>query len=191
LLKEEKKLPRHLHVPLQSGSTPILNAMRRKYTRESFTSLIRDITTAIPEMTYTTDVMVGFPGESEKDFNQTISLMNEVKFIEAFMYYFNPREGIKAVEMENQVPIEIRLERLNRLIENQRALTRTYKESRCFDTIELMVEKKAKKNKDHYLGRSEHNEMIVFEPTSTLTNGDIVRVQLNGLVGNTYKGKQI
>ncbi len=145
LLREEKRLPRHLHVPLQSGSTKILTSMRRKYSRESFLSLISDITTAVPEMTYTTDVMVGFPGESEEDFQETLSLMNEVKFIEAFMYYFNPREGTKAVEMENQVPIEIRLERLNRLIENQRALTKSHKESRCLDSVELMVEGKAKK----------------------------------------------
>jgi tRNA-2-methylthio-N6-dimethylallyladenosine synthase len=191
LLREEKRLPRHLHVPLQSGSTKILTSMRRKYSRESFLSLISDITTAVPEMTYTTDVMVGFPGESEEDFQETLSLMNEVKFIEAFMYYFNPREGTKAVEMENQVPIEIRLERLNRLIENQRALTKSHKESRCFDSVELMVEGKAKKNKNHYLGRSEHSEMIVFEPLQPLNNGDIVNVQLQGLVGNTYKGTQI
>ena len=191
LLKEEQKLPRHLHVPLQSGSTNILTAMRRKYTRESFLSLITDISTAIPQMTYTTDVMVGFPGETEEDFNQTISLINEVGFIEAFMYYFNPREGTKAVEMKEQVPIAVRLERLNRLIENQRALTKLHKEARCFDKVELMVEGKAKKNKDHYLGRSEHNEMIVFEPITPLIKGDLIHVQLEGLVGNTYKGKQI
>ncbi len=191
LFKNEKKLPHHLHIPLQSGSTKILTSMRRKYTRESFLSLINDISEAVPEMTYTTDVMVGFPGESEEDFNQTLSLMNEVKFIESFMYYFNPREGTKAVEMEDQVPIEVRLERLNRLIENQRALTKTYKEGRCFDKVELLVEGRAKKNKEHYLGRSEHNEMIVFEPRRQLEIGDFVDVQLEGLVGNTYKGKQV
>lgn len=191
LIAKEEKLPHHLHIPLQSGSTKILTAMRRKYTRDSFLALISDITRAIPDMTYTTDVMVGFPGETEDDFNETLSVINEVKFIEAFMYYFNPREGTKAVEMSHQVPIAIRMERLNRLIENQRALTKEHKLKRCNDTVELLVEGKAKKNKEHYLGRSEHNEMIVFEPKKPLQNGEVVTVALSGLVGNTYKGTQI
>ena len=191
LIAKEEKLPHHLHVPMQSGSTNILTAMRRKYTRESFMTLIYDIKAAIPDITFTTDVMVGFPGESEEDYELTLSAMNEIKFIEAFMYYFNPREGTKAVTMENQIPIEVKMARLSKLIENQRALTRTYKEGRAHDTVELLVESVSKKNKEHYLGRSEHDEMIVFEPNSPITIGDEVMVQLEGLVGNTYKGRQI
>ncbi len=191
LISQEDKLPHHLHIPLQSGSTKILTSMRRKYSRESYLSLINDISTAIPDMTYTTDVMVGFPGEEEEDFLETLSLINEVKFIEAFMYYFNPREGTKAVTMENQVPIATRLERLNRLIDNQRNLTKKHKQERCFDELELLVEGMAKKNKSQGLGRSEHNEMIVFNPIGELNKGDIVRVKLSGLEGNTFKGNQI
>ena len=191
LLGQEKKLPHHLHVPMQSGSTRILDAMRRKYTRESFLSLIEDIKKAVPDMTFTTDVMVGFPGETEDDFLQTLSAMNEIGFIEAFMYYFNPREGTKAVDMEPQVPVDIRLERLNRLIKNQRVLTRSYKEQHCHDIVEVLVESLSKKNENQYLGRSQHSEMVVFEPKGQLIAGDEVQVQLKKISGNTYTGIQL
>ncbi len=191
LISEKKQLPNHVHLPMQSGSTSVLQAMGRKYTREGYLSLVDQMKTKIDGITFTSDIMVGFPGESDSDFNDTISLMNEVGFIESFMYYFNPREGTKAVEMENQVPIAIRMERLKQLIENQRRLSRLRKESHAVSVETVIVEGPSKKDPSQYLAHSAHDEMVVFSTKHILSPGDVVKVRTTGLNGNTYTGEQI
>jgi tRNA-2-methylthio-N6-dimethylallyladenosine synthase len=160
--------------------------MHRRYSRERYLQLIGDLKTAVPQITFTTDVMVGFPGETEKDFSDTLSLMQDVRFLEAFMYYFNPREGTKAVDMPDQIPTEIRMQRLQKLIDLQRSITHEEKKKRCKGQHLVLVEQISKKNEFQYLGRTEHDEMVVFEPKSTIAIGDFVSVELQGLVGNTF-----
>ncbi len=191
LIGEKSSIPAHVHLPLQSGSSAVLKAMGRKYDREGYLELVRSMKTQIDGITFTSDVMVGFPGESEKDFEDTVSLMNEVGFIESFTYYFNPREGTKAVSMDNQVPIEERMRRLTRLIENQRRLTRAHKESHTTGMETVITDGISKKDPSMMLGHTEHDEMIVFTPSEKLTVGTVVQVNKNGLLGNTYTGEQI
>lgn len=191
VIAQEPAVAKHLHVPLQSGSSRILEMMRRRYSRERYLQLMGDLRTAVPEITFTTDVMVGFPGETEDDFHQTLSLMEEVRFLEAFMYYFNPREGTKAVDLPDQIPTEIRMRRLQELIDLQRSITHEEKQRRCSGRHVVLVEQISKKNANQYLGRTEHDEMVVFEPKTDISIGDFIAVELHGLVGNTFTANHL
>ena len=123
VIASEPKVARHLHIPAQSGSTEVLKLMNRKYSRQRYLELVYALKNKVSDLTLTTDVMVGFPGETEQDFQQTLDMMKEVQFLEAFMYYFNPREGTKAVTMAGQLPSEVRMSRLQQLIDLQRSIT--------------------------------------------------------------------
>jgi len=186
VIAQEPAVAKHLHIPAQSGSTRILEIMNRRYTRERYLALIDDLRSANSRITFTTDVMVGFPGEREQDFQDTLSLMQQVQFLEAFMYYFNPREGTKAVELPDQIPPEVRMERLQQLISMQRDITHTKKIERCTGDTTVLVEQVSKKNTEEYLGRNEHDEMVVFKPKEPVSIGEFVSVSLRSLVGNTF-----
>ncbi|HCS35113.1 MAG TPA: tRNA (N6-isopentenyl adenosine(37)-C2)-methylthiotransferase MiaB [Sphaerochaeta sp.] len=190
VIAQEQAVAKHLHVPAQSGSTRILQLMNRKYTRESYLQLIGNLREAVGGITFTTDVMVGFPGETEDDFHQTLSLMREVRFLEAFMYYFNPREGTKAVSMPDQLSSEVRMARLQELINLQRSISHEEKIARCTGTVEVLVEQISKRNEHEYLSRTEHDEMVVFQPVSPVRVGDFVNVALTGMVGSTFTATQ-
>ncbi len=191
VIATEKRVAKHLHIPLQSGSSRILELMNRKYSREDYLRLINKIKSSHNEITLTTDVMVGFPSETEEEFLQTLSLMEEVQFLEAFMYYFNPREGTKAVTMDKQVPSELRMERLQRLIDFQRGMTTKIKSSRVGRVTEILVEGISKKDDKMLLGRTQSDEMVVFNPISEIKVGDFVKVELAHLAGNTYLANQL
>ncbi|MGI6432893.1 MAG: MiaB/RimO family radical SAM methylthiotransferase [Sphaerochaetaceae bacterium] len=184
-------IAKHLHIPLQSGSTRILELMNRRYTAESYLKLLESIRKTDPTVTFTTDVMVGFPQESEDDYQQTLDVMTEVQFLEAFMYYFNPREGTKAVSMDGQIPSEIRMQRLQQLIDTQRSISASLKQKRCNRVVEVLVESVSKKSSEEYLGRTEHAEMVVFKPQAGVAIGDFVQVELSNVVGNTYTATQL
>ncbi|MDD3942374.1 MAG: tRNA (N6-isopentenyl adenosine(37)-C2)-methylthiotransferase MiaB [Sphaerochaetaceae bacterium] len=191
VIAREPAVAKHLHIPVQSGSSKILGLMNRRYDRERYVQLISKLRSAVLTVTLTTDVMVGFPGESEEDFLQTLSLMEEIRFLEAFMYYFNPREGTKAVEMPDQLPAEVRMERLQRLITLQRSITHAHKMQRCAGKTEVLVEQVSKRSATEYLGRTEHDEMVVFKPRANVAVGEFVPVALQGLVGNTYNAEHL
>jgi tRNA-2-methylthio-N6-dimethylallyladenosine synthase len=121
---QRPKLCRHIHLPVQSGSTRILDLMNRKYTRETYLQRIEAIKDKIPYADISTDVMVGFPGETDKDFEETMSLFDQVRFTSAFMFAYSGREGTEAAKMDDDVPVSIKKERLNRLISLQTAITK-------------------------------------------------------------------
>ncbi|MFA6822090.1 MAG: tRNA (N6-isopentenyl adenosine(37)-C2)-methylthiotransferase MiaB [Sphaerochaetaceae bacterium] len=188
VIASERSIARHLHIPAQSGSTRVLEAMNRCYTREQYLALIGELRAKVPHLTLTTDVMVGFPSESEAEFRETLSLMEEVAFLEAFMYYFNPREGTAAASFSGQLSSAIKMGRLQELIDLQRSITKQYKEERCHGEVEVLVEQVSKRSAKELLGRTEHGEMVAFEPAQPLSIGEFTTVTLTGLVGNTYKG---
>ncbi|MCK5148214.1 tRNA (N6-isopentenyl adenosine(37)-C2)-methylthiotransferase MiaB, partial [bacterium] len=115
VMAAESNICRHIHLPLQAGSDSILKAMNRKYTQAHYLDLIKAIRSRMPDAGITTDIMTGFPGETDADFNETIKVVEEVKYDDAFTYHFSPREGTQAAEMPDQIPKEIRLERLDQL----------------------------------------------------------------------------
>lgn len=192
VIANETRVAKHLHVPMQSGSTRILGLMNRRYTREHYLDLISKISGRIPEMTYAVDVMVGFPGETEEDFQQTLSAMAEVGYIEAYMYYWNPREGTRACSMEGQIPEKDRQQRLQRLIDWQLDNAAKIKAGRAHGIQRVLVTQVSRDNARQMLGRNEHGEMVAFDvdPANMPEVGDMVDVEFLLLNGNTYTGRQ-
>lgn len=183
------RVARHYHIPLQSGSDRILRLMNRGHSVERYLSIIEKIRRAVPEATFSTDVMVGFPSETEAEAMETVSLMEEVGFTEAFMYYWNPREGTRADRMPGRIPEEERVARLQTLIARQLESAARLKSREIGKTRPVMVLGPSRDDPSMLLGRGEHNEMAVFDaPSRGAAVGDIVSVRFVSLEGNTFKG---
>ena len=191
VIANEKAVAKHLHIPMQSGNSRILNLMNRRYTREQYLDLIERIKTRIPEITFAVDVMVGFPGETEEDFKDTLSAMTQAGYIEAYMYYWNPREGTRAVEMPGQLSEKEKQERLQRLIDFQLDNAAKLKSKRTGDVQEVLVLSVSRDNPDQMLGKNEHNEMVAFTTKTKLELGSFANVKFLYLNGNTYVGEQV
>ncbi len=181
---------RHIHLPIQSGSSRILQAMNRGYTKEEYLRLVEGIRKALRGVSITTDILIGFPGETEEDFMQTLDLMERVGFDDAFMYYFNPREGTPAFDMERQLASEVKLERLARVIETQRRIVDRRMAERLGNEVEVLVEGISKKNDGELLARTEWDGMAVFPGPLSLI-GSFARIRLEGQSGSTFRGRQI
>jgi len=186
VIRDQSKVAKHLHIPMQSGNTRILGLMNRKYTRDRFLTLVETIKGEIPCATFATDVMVGFPSETEEEYQDTITALDQMGCIEAFMYYFNPREGTAAVSLPGVVSEEERGRRLTELINFQHKIFVREKTKRAQGLAKVVVNAISRNDKNQMLGRTEHNEMVVFN--GSLEVGSIVTVRLTGLKGNTYTG---
>lgn len=167
----------HIHLPVQSGNSEVLRRMNRKYTRESYLELVKKIKKAIPNVTLTTDIIVGFPNETEEQFEDTMTLMEEVGFEAAYTFIYSPREGTPAAAREDNVSMEEkkdRLYRLNELVNRQSAETmKSYKGK----TVKVLVEGESKKNPDVLSGYTEKNKLVNFiGPKSVI--GEIVDVKI-------------
>ena len=187
VIAREPVICRHIHLPVQNGSTAVLKAMNRRYTREHYLELVAKIKERIPEVSLTTDIMMGFPGETEEDVEDTLDLMRQVKYESAMMYYYNPREGTPAAKME-QIPIEIRKERLQRVIDLQLEHTQEEMRKRVGKTIMVLAEGISRDNKDELLGQTEQHEKIAFKADKSLI-GTFVNVKISELSGNTFRGE--
>lgn len=180
-----RALCRHIHLPVQHGSDKILRAMNRKYTRDIYIALVEKIRRKLPDVRLGTDILIGFPGETEEDFRLTLDLLNRIRFDDAFTYYYNPREGTKAFEMEDSVPEKVKLERLGEIIELQRSITAEKKLRRVGSTERVLVEEISRKNECEVLARTEGDEMAVF-PGDSSDLGTFRTVRLTGLRGGTF-----
>ncbi|MCR4714928.1 MAG: tRNA (N6-isopentenyl adenosine(37)-C2)-methylthiotransferase MiaB [Treponemataceae bacterium] len=187
VIAKESVMCRHIHLPVQHGSTRILQLMNRKYTREDYLAKVRMIRSKLPGVSLTTDIMLGFPGETDEDFEQAVSLLQEVKYEAAFMYYYNPREGTKACSMPDQIPMEVKKKRLAKVIDIQLAINRAEMSKRVGTTTKVLVECVSKDNENELLGRTEQDEHVVFAADKSLI-GSFVEVKLIELTGNTFKG---
>jgi tRNA-2-methylthio-N6-dimethylallyladenosine synthase len=164
--------------------------MGRKYTRGHYLALVEKIRKTIPEVSLTTDILIGFPGETEEDYRLTLELMKEVRFDDAFTYRYNPREGTKAFELGDDVPEAVKQERLSGVIELQRRISRAGKRRKLGTVVEVLVEGVSKKSSAELLARTEGDEMVVF-PGSPDRIGSFVRVRLKRLEGSTLRGEPI
>ena len=191
VIARERRIASHIHLPMQSGSTRILSLMNRKNTRESFISLVGKMREKIPGLTFSTDVMVGFPSETEEEYEETLSMMEIMGCTEAFMYYFNPREGTRAASMDGQIEDEVKIRRLERLINEQLERQKRIKESMIPFSARVLVTGRSRDDEGMYLGRSEHNDYFVFSSSSPLSDGDIVKVNADELSGNTFRGHRV
>jgi tRNA-2-methylthio-N6-dimethylallyladenosine synthase len=190
LLAEAPQLCSHLHLPVQHGSTEILRRMNRKYSRDDYLQLIGRIRERVPHISLSTDIMIGFPGETRQDFRDTLDLMREVRFDDAFTYYFNPREGTPAAEFSDQLSKSEKLARLNEVIELQREISRENRRRLIGQTVWVLAEEVSKKSSRELLGRTEGNQMVVF-PGSRDQIGDFFRLRLSDLMGNTFRGEAV
>lgn len=187
VIASESVLCHHIHLPVQNGSTPVLKAMNRRYTREQYLALVDKIKTKIPDVSLTTDLMMGFPGETEEDVQQTLDLMKTVKYESAMMYYYNPREGTPAAKME-QIPVDIKKERLQRIIDLQLEHTHEQMSKRVGKIVKVLVEGVSRDDKSELLGQTEQHEKIAFKADKSII-GTFVQIKIISLNGNTFKGE--
>lgn len=170
----------HIHLPVQSGSDSVLKAMNRKYTREWYLGRIAAIRRAIPDCGISTDMFTGFHGETEDDFEETLSLMREVGFDSAFMFKYSERPGTLAARtMPDNVPEEVKIDRLNRMIALQNELSAESNRRDVGKTFDVLVEGVSKRSKEQMVGRNQQNKTCVF-PRGDFRIGDVARVRVTG-----------
>ena len=169
-IRECDKVCKFVHLPLQSGSTNMLKVMNRKYTKEQYLSLVEKMKNQIPNIKFSTDIIVGFAGETEEDFEDTLDVVNKVKFEQVFMFIYSRRKGTPGDNMENQIPEEIkhkRFDRLKELVESQIAENN----KQYMNTIQkVLVEGPSKADETMLTGRTEHNKVVVFKGEESLIN---------------------
>jgi tRNA-2-methylthio-N6-dimethylallyladenosine synthase len=177
----------HIHLPVQSGSSAVLKRMRRTYTRERYLDRVALIREHIPDCALTTDIIVGFPGETEQDFEQTLSLADEVGYDGAFTFIYSPRRGTEAARLPDQVPHEIQVERLERLVEVVQR--RAQERARRFvgRTLDVLVEGPSRTDPSRIRGRTSHNKVVNF--TGLAAPGEIVAVEITGATSQTLSGE--
>jgi tRNA-2-methylthio-N6-dimethylallyladenosine synthase len=174
----------HLHMPLQSGSDQILQSMRRSYRRERYMGIIDRVRNSIPNATITTDIIVGFPGESEEDFNQTLSLMEEAKFLAAYSFQYSKRPGTPAATMENQISDDVMADRYERLHKLQQKISATVNEEVVGSTQEILVADLEGENRG--TGRTKDFRLthFAFDPKNPPRLGDAVSTKITGATAN-------
>lgn len=177
----------HVHLPAQSGSNAVLKRMLRRYTRERYLEVVARLRAAIPGITFTTDLIVGFPGETEADFEQTLTLVAEAEFDDAYTFRYSPREGTPALRLRDPVPEPVAAERLGRLVEAVRTQARLRNLARVGETHEVLVERPAKRG-GYMLGRTRGNLLVLLELPATAV-GEYHRVELTGTTGSTFTGR--
>ena len=178
VIAKNPKISRMLHLPLQSGSTKILDAMSRGYTKEEFIALAKKIKETIPDIGLSTDIIVGFPGETDEDFQDTLDVVNEVGFENAYMFSYSKRTGTPAATMEDQVDEDVKTERLQQLIRLQNS--RTKKESTRYlnETVKVLVDGPSRKNKEMLSGRTSTHKIVLFKGDKELI-GKFVNIKIN------------
>ena len=189
VIAREPVICRHIHLPVQNGSTAVLKAMNRRYTREQYLDLVGRIKARIPEVSLTTDIMMGFPGETEADVEDTLDLMRQVKYESAMMYFYNPREGTPAAKME-QLPEELVNERFNRVLEVVRESCSEVSARFEGCTKEVLVETENDHMNGYLTGRMDNNITVHFKGDKKLI-GSIVDVKLTEAKGFYYIGELI
>ncbi|NLW56041.1 MAG: tRNA (N6-isopentenyl adenosine(37)-C2)-methylthiotransferase MiaB, partial [Firmicutes bacterium] len=192
-MAEAEPVCEHLHLPVQAGSNRILAAMNRKYTREHYLSLVEKLRAEIPQIALTTDIIVGFPGEEEADFQDTLDLVKQVGYDAAFTFAYSPRVGTKAAALENQVPEEVKMDRLYRLIEVVNGLAKEANRRLEGRTETILVEGPSEKNPDLYAGRTRSNKLVLFAPKhpGPALVGAEVKVKITKGLAYTLQGEEI
>jgi tRNA-2-methylthio-N6-dimethylallyladenosine synthase len=187
VMAEHPQFCRHLHLCVQHGSNKVLKAMNRRYTREAYLALVEEIRALMPGISLSTDILVGFPGETEEDLEQTLDLMGRVKFLYAYMYHYNPREGTAAYELPGRIGEALKRRRLSRVIALQKAHTLELLQERLGSRERVLVEGISRKNADEFIARTERDEMVVL-PGGGVSIGSFAEVTLASLRGHTFRG---
>jgi tRNA-2-methylthio-N6-dimethylallyladenosine synthase len=185
---ELPSLCEHIHLPLQSGSSRILKRMRRTYNRERYLERVALIREHVPDCAITTDIIVGFPGETEEDFEQTLEVVDQVGYDGAFTFIFSPRRGTEAAEMEDQVPHRVKRERMERLVELVQRRARERAQRFVGRTMEVLVEGPSRTDPAKLRGRTRHNKVVNF--TGLASPGEMAQVTITGATSTTLAGEE-
>jgi tRNA-2-methylthio-N6-dimethylallyladenosine synthase len=186
---ELPSLCEHIHLPLQSGSSRILKAMRRTYNRERYMDRVAMIREHVPDCAITTDIIVGFPGETDEDFEQTMEVVDEVRYDGAFTFIYSPRRGTEAAALENQVPHEVKRERMERLVDAVQRHGRERAQRFVGRTMEVLVEGPSRTDASKLRGRTRHNKTVNF--TGLAQPGELAQVDITGATSTTLAGEEL
>lgn len=187
---ELKNVSRHFHLPVQSGSNKILQRMNRGYLREDYLKLIEKIRSRFPRASITTDIIVGFPGETEEDFNETLDLIERVRFDSAYTFIYSARTGTPAAKMPDQIALALKKERLQTLMDNQNKISLEINQTMQDMEVEVLVEGKSKTGNNKITGRTDTNKVVLFEGSESLS-GQFVNVKITNPQTWVLKGKLV
>lgn len=190
VMQHSEKICTHLHLPLQSGSSRILGQMNRKYTREQYLSLVEKIKEALPDISLTTDIIVGFPGETEEDFLDTLKMVEEVRYDSAYTFIYSKRTGTPAASMDNQIDEDTIKNRFDRLLKSVQHISKEITDSRVGQTVEVLMEEVNSQDTHLVTGRMSCNA-VVHCPADHTTIGQIHRVKLTKSKGFYYMGELV
>lgn len=190
VMKHSKKICKHLHLPVQSGSTEILKKMNRRYTKEQYLELVRKIKEAVPDISLTTDIIVGFPGETEEDFLETMDVVKKVRYDSAFTFIYSKRTGTPAAAMENQVPEDVVKDRFDRLLKEVQSISAEVCSVHEGTTQSVLVEAVNDHDPALVTGRLNNNILVHFPGEKELI-GKIVSVRLDACKGFYYIGTRV
>jgi tRNA-2-methylthio-N6-dimethylallyladenosine synthase len=191
VIAEGGNLCEQIHLPVQSGSSRLLKMMNRHYDKEMYLDLVRRIKSKIPGVAISTDIIIGFPGETEEDFQETLSLVNEVEYDSAFTFIYSKRKGTPAYDMDDQISDEVKHDRFNRLVEAVNACSRKRNLSYLGRTVEVLVEGFSKNNENTVTGRTRSGKLVNLsggaELIGELVNVKIIKANSFSLVGEEIK----
>ena len=187
-MANSKKICKHLHLPLQSGSTRVLKVMNRRYTKEQYLELVDKIRGAIPDIALTTDIIVGFPGETEEDFLETMDVVRKVRYDSAFTFLYSKRTGTPAAAMEDQIPEAVAKERFDRLLKEVQDIASEVTGKDAGKIMDVLVEDINRQDAEFVTGRLSNNSVVHFKGGEELI-GKIVNVKLTEAKGFYYLGE--
>ncbi|WP_094607497.1 tRNA-2-methylthio-N(6)-dimethylallyladenosine synthase [Sporomusa silvacetica DSM 10669] len=189
IVKNSKRICEHFHLPVQSGSNSILEQMNRGYTTAYYRQLVTDIRKAIPGASITTDLIVGFPGETEEQFLETLEFIKSVRYDVAYTFLYSQRSGTPAAQYEGQLPLAVKKARLNQLMAVQNEISLEINEQLTGTVIEVLVEGASKKDEMKLMGRTRTNKIVLWEKTGTEKIGDLVNIQIDKAQTWVLKGR--
>jgi tRNA-2-methylthio-N6-dimethylallyladenosine synthase len=188
-MAECKAVCEHTHLPLQSGSTRVLKAMRRTYSRERYLRLVDELRAAVPDLALTTDIIVGFPGETEDDFRETLEVVGDVGYDGAFTFVYSPRQGTEAATARDQIPDEVKRQRIERLVEVVQRVAQQRNQERIGRVEEVLVEGPSRTDAALLRGRTRRNTTVNF--AGSAQPGELAHVLVESATSQTLHGKQL
>lgn len=189
VLQSNSKICHHVHLPLQSGSDTILKKMRRQYTAEHFLSLIEALRSKDPFYAVTTDIISGFVGETDSDFEKTLEVVKQAQFDNAFMFIYSPRIGTESYLEKEILSQEQKLLRHQQLVEIQNQITSNRSQNMLGRVEEILVERPSSKDPSEWMGKTDNFKKVIFKPTSTVSPGDYLTCKINEIRGWTLRGE--
>lgn len=189
-IRDLPKICPHLHIPAQSGSDKILKAMNRRYTRNDYLRIIEKGRRIVPEIEFASDFIVGFPGEQDADFQETVTLLKEVRFLNSFIFKYSARPGTKASRLKDDVPYPVKQERNKILLETQNRISLEKNRAMVGKTVEVLVEGKSKNNLLKQSGRTCPNHIVILESSADLT-GQLIKVKITDATALSLRGEVV